>query len=198
MADYSPDQMNSMREKAIMRAKEMQQRYINYSQNNTSAVNNTPTRSLLPPATVVQNNNTQRPSQNNFQQLFQMNMNEKDTKENNNLNTDNINEHATKISDDKKITDNNKTNAKNFNHNTPNFQQTMNSNPLSSLLGNLFGNSGSSPDGKKKNYLSSIIEGVFPDLKLDDDKIIIIILIIILSRNGADMKLLIALGYLLM
>lgn len=41
-------------------------------------------------------------------------------------------------------------------------------------------------------------EGLFPDIKIDEEKALIIFLLIILARNGADMKMLIALGYLLM
>jgi len=42
------------------------------------------------------------------------------------------------------------------------------------------------------------IDRLLGGIKLDEEKIIIIMLIIILARNGADMPLLIALGYLLM
>lgn len=42
------------------------------------------------------------------------------------------------------------------------------------------------------------LEGLFPDIKIDEEKALIIFLLIILARNGADMKMLIALGYLLM
>ncbi len=41
-------------------------------------------------------------------------------------------------------------------------------------------------------------EGLFPDIKIDEEKALIIFLLIILARNGADMKMLLALGYLLM
>ena len=37
-----------------------------------------------------------------------------------------------------------------------------------------------------------------PQAKIDEEKALIIFLLIILARNGADMKMLIALGYLLM
>ena len=39
---------------------------------------------------------------------------------------------------------------------------------------------------------------LFGGVKLDEEKVIIIFLIIILARNGADLPLLAALGYLLM
>ena len=42
------------------------------------------------------------------------------------------------------------------------------------------------------------LEGLFPDIKIDEEKALIIFLLIILARNGADMKMLLALGYLLM
>lgn len=48
-----------------------------------------------------------------------------------------------------------------------------------------------------KNPLGGILDKIFPNFKLDDDKVIIILLLIVLSREGADLKLLIALGYLL-
>ena len=54
------------------------------------------------------------------------------------------------------------------------------------------------PPEHKKGPLSGLLDGIFPDMKLDDDKIIIVILLIILAREGADVKLLLALGYLLM
>lgn len=48
------------------------------------------------------------------------------------------------------------------------------------------------------NPLSGLLSGFFTDGKLDNDKIIIIALIFILAKEGADLKLLIALGYILM
>lgn len=51
---------------------------------------------------------------------------------------------------------------------------------------------------KKSDPLSGLFSGLFSDGKLDNDKIIIIILIIILAREGADLKLLLALGYIIM
>lgn len=62
-----------------------------------------------------------------------------------------------------------------------------------------------SDEDKKKNEsggLFGLAGGILENLgikgKLDNDKIIIIIMIIILAREGADLKLLIALGYILM
>lgn len=48
------------------------------------------------------------------------------------------------------------------------------------------------------NPLNGLLSGIFTDGKLDNDKIIIIALIFILAKEGADLKLLIALGYILM
>lgn len=48
-----------------------------------------------------------------------------------------------------------------------------------------------------KGPLSGILESILPGVNLDQDKIIIILLIILLSREGADIKLLLALGYLM-
>lgn len=49
------------------------------------------------------------------------------------------------------------------------------------------------PPAQRSGILS-----LLPDLKIDQDKIIIILLIAVLAKNGADIKLLLALGYLLM
>ena len=48
------------------------------------------------------------------------------------------------------------------------------------------------------NPLNGLLSGFFTDGKIDNDKIIIIALIFILAKEGADLKLLIALGYILM
>ncbi len=56
----------------------------------------------------------------------------------------------------------------------------------------------SSEENCKKDPISSIFSGLFSNGKIDNDKLIIIALIIILAKEGADLKLLIALGYILM
>lgn len=52
--------------------------------------------------------------------------------------------------------------------------------------------------GRQGGGISSLLSGFFTDGKPDNDKIIIIALIVILAREGADLKLLLALGYILM
>lgn len=51
---------------------------------------------------------------------------------------------------------------------------------------------------KKTGGAFSDLSALLGGMKLDEEKIVIILLLIILARNGADMPLLIALGYLLM
>ena len=58
-------------------------------------------------------------------------------------------------------------------------------------------------DANEKEYknndpFSDLLSGLLSKGSLDSDKIIIIILIVILAREGADLKLLIALGYVIM
>ena len=53
-------------------------------------------------------------------------------------------------------------------------------------------------DKKNKDPFSDLLSGLLSKGSLDSDKIIIIILIVILAREGADLKLLIALGYVIM
>ncbi|MGN1481973.1 hypothetical protein [Porcipelethomonas sp.] len=48
------------------------------------------------------------------------------------------------------------------------------------------------------NPINGLLSGLFYDGKIDNDKILIIALIVILAREGADLKLLIALGYIMM
>lgn len=54
------------------------------------------------------------------------------------------------------------------------------------------------PPKKQNNPINTLLSGLFTGGKIDNDKIIIILLIILLAREGADLKLLIALGYILM
>lgn len=54
------------------------------------------------------------------------------------------------------------------------------------------------PIHNEKPVNKGFLEGLFPDIKIDEEKALIIFLLIILARNGADMKMLLALGYLLM
>lgn len=50
----------------------------------------------------------------------------------------------------------------------------------------------------KQGGAAGLLDGILANLKIDEDKVLIIFLLIILARNGSDIKLLIALGYLLM
>lgn len=80
-------------------------------------------------------------------------------------------------------------NSFNSNHN----QTQQFSNPLQGLLnGNLFGNKKQSSDSK--GLLSSLLDG----FDIDEEKAMIGLLIYILAKNGSDVKLLLALGYLLL
>lgn len=55
----------------------------------------------------------------------------------------------------------------------------------------------SKKESKENKGIASLLSGIFPDGKLDNDKIIIIALIVLLAKEGADLKLLLALGYIL-
>lgn len=55
-----------------------------------------------------------------------------------------------------------------------------------------------SSNKKQNSNSNNILSGLFSNGKLDNDKILIIALIIILAKEGADLKLLLALGYILM
>lgn len=81
------------------------------------------------------------------------------------------------------------------NNNEPSLQQPMNHTPvpIHKQSGNFQKHINTS------NLLSGVVNNLLPDIgsKIDSEALIIIALIIILAREGADMKLLIALAYLL-
>ena len=54
------------------------------------------------------------------------------------------------------------------------------------------------PLKEKESSESSFFGGILPNMKVDGDTLLIMLLIIILANEGADMKLLLALGYILM
>lgn len=87
---------------------------------------------------------------------------------------------------------NNSTNASNSNANINNNNQNNNQeNPLSNILGNLFPNTGGQT---KKGPISELLDG----FNISEENVLIGILIYILAKNGADVKLLLGLGYLLL
>lgn len=87
---------------------------------------------------------------------------------------------------------NNSTNASNSNANINNNNHNNNQeNPLSNILGNLFPNTGGQT---KKGPISELLDG----FNISEENVLIGILIYILAKNGADVKLLLGLGYLLL
>lgn len=70
-------------------------------------------------------------------------------------------------------------------------QNSSQANPLASILGNLFSNNGGQT---KKGPLSELLEG----FNISEENALIGIMIYILAKNGADVKLLLGLGYLLL
>lgn len=85
-------------------------------------------------------------------------------------------------------------NNQNHNHNTPNTTSNQNNsteNPIANILGNLFPNTGGQT---KKGPLSELFDG----FNISEENALIGILIYILAKNGADVKLLLGLGYLLL
>ena len=57
--------------------------------------------------------------------------------------------------------------------------------------------SSSDTPSNNNNPLTGLLSGIFSGNKIDNDKLIIILLIVILAKEGADLKLLIALGYII-
>lgn len=70
-------------------------------------------------------------------------------------------------------------------------QNSSQANPLASILGNLFPNNGGQT---KKGPLSELLDG----FNISEENALIGIMIYILAKNGADVKLLLGLGYLLL
>lgn len=90
---------------------------------------------------------------------------------------------------------NNSTNYSNLNtskNNKQNNNQNNNQeNPITNILGNLFPNTGGQT---KKGPISELLDG----FNISEENALIGILIYILAKNGADVKLLLGLGYLLL
>lgn len=84
------------------------------------------------------------------------------------------------------------TNNEEQNHNSNNNKhKARNSNPLNGLLGGILGKS-SLKGGQGHDELFNIA-----GIKIDEEKALIALMIYILYKNGADVKLLLGLGYLL-
>lgn len=75
--------------------------------------------------------------------------------------------------------------------NQNNSQNNSQSNPIANILGSLFPNTGGQT---KKGPLSELLDG----FNISEENALIGILIYILAKNGADVKLLLGLGYLLL
>lgn len=75
--------------------------------------------------------------------------------------------------------------------NQNNSQNNNQSNPIANILGNLFPNT---TGQTKKGPLSELLDG----FNISEENALIGILIYILAKNGADVKLLLGLGYLLL
>lgn len=74
----------------------------------------------------------------------------------------------------------------------PKTQQQSSSSPLQGLLGSILGGS-SSQKGQESDELFNI-----GGIKIDEEKALIALMIYVLFKNGADMKMLLGLGYLLL
>lgn len=84
--------------------------------------------------------------------------------------------------------------SNNQNHNISNATSNQNNsteNPIANILGNLFPNGGGQT---KKGPLSELFDG----FNISEENALIGMLIYILAKNGADVKLLLGLGYLLL
>lgn len=172
MADYNQSDVNSMRQDAIRRVQEMQRRsqgYINQSFPKPQEKPVPPKEEKPAPEPKPQPNSQRqnRPNQSNFGNPFSMFMG----------------------------------NPQGMNRSVPHEQKAPPKPPCAEKA--TTEPTKEKPCSEKqepprnKGPLSGILESFFPGMDLDNDKIIIILLIILLSREGADIKLLLALGYLM-
>ncbi len=176
----------------------------NQSQQNTHHNNNSPSQAGN--TTYINRNNINNPhsntsgNNNNKQQENSQNHQQKQTQQQNN--------HGNQQ------TTNNQQSANNQMHR--NNQQYNAGNPFSQLFGSNLGGfskfkqmfspqppkkpAENSPDDndKEKKPLDGLLDGIFKDFEIDNEKIMLGILIYLLYKNGSDVKLLLALGYLLL
>jgi len=73
-------------------------------------------------------------------------------------------------------------------------KESSSQNPFSQLFGSKNNNQSAETDGI---HSSNTINNFLKDFKIDQEKLFVLLLIYLLYKNGADFKLLIALGYLL-
>lgn len=69
-------------------------------------------------------------------------------------------------------------------------------NPSSEKIAEEYGTKKAAP--QNSNPLNNLFSGLFSGEKMDSDRLMLILLIFVLAKEGADLKLLIALGYILM
>ena len=197
VADYNKDQLNTMRQDAIRRVQEMQRRSQNF------IVPEPPQSQPKPKEPVIKQETRQNNNQNTSNNFQRQNSGTSQFNRNNQFSHNAQNNTSANNQNSRQNPSNN---FQNRQANGQNMNAGYNNNPFSALFGNQPNTSNEhSPhenhdnsEKENKNFFSGIFEEFLPNLKLDDDKIIIIILLIVLARNGSDIKLLLALGYLLM
>ena len=101
------------------------------------------------------------------------------------------NDNATPMPEVQKSNPNPQSRNANRNTNKNISQNSSQANPLASILGNLFPNTSGQT---KKGPLSELLDG----FNISEENALIGIMIYILAKNGADVKLLLGLGYLLL
>ena len=197
VADYNKDQLNTMRQDAIRRVQEMQRRSQNF------IVPEPPQSQPKPKEPEIKRENRQNNNQNTSNNFQRQNSGTNPFNRNSQFSHNAQNNTSANNQSSRQNTSNNPQNRQ---PGGQNMSAGFNSNPFAALFGNQPNTAHEHSDHENhdnaekgsKNLFSGLFEEFLPNLKLDDDKIIIILLLIVLARNGSDIKLLLALGYLLM
>lgn len=187
------DDFESMQQEAIRRVHEMQKKadsYINSS-------NNQYRKSYSNPESII----TEQPQLNTQQNNNRTNINNTASNKNNSFNQQKQIKSQTQsrqtVENKKPVQDNSLKNKSNHQNG---------SNPYSQLFGSNLGgfnryknesNNHNKSNGILPSEVTNSINKILHDVSIDEEKLLILILIYILYKNGADMKLIIALGYLI-
>jgi len=191
LISYNSKEFETMQQEAIRRVREMQKKAQGYVAHEEPDIN---LNSKGSTSTVSQHDNhSSNSSQHNSQAASQPHAATNSGANHSTQKTPNLHQGAT---------EKNKSNQNNSQHNN----RSNSFNPFAQLFGsnlggfNKYKSNAQNTKEEYKNDVSQIpksINNILKDFAIDEEKLILLLLIYILYKNGADMKLVLALGYLL-
>lgn len=207
MTSYSREQFETMQQEALRRVREMQRRANAYVDNNQEEEKK-PHHNEKANHKALQENKQQNQQQNHNSSNGTSQNNSQHSHANNHQNNQSNNSNVKNSNTSKEANNSSHTQSNKNSHasnNTSNHNRNNSSNPFAQLFGSNLGgfNRAKEYNDKKVNEdnivgeITGSISKAFKDFNLDEDKMLILLLIYILYKNGADVKLILALAYLI-